>query len=360
MTSIDVVNGSRTSDGIFRVNHQVYRAAQELGLDARWIEFVDPSQPGGRFPGGITLQGWRLPNRALEQGVNRLWVFPHRYRDAGRDRILLGDPTFVRFLQANRADRAIVRVNDLRPLTPYSDRVSARWMFRYALPRLRRARQILVYTQTLRSELEQIAGLSGRIFVLPPHIEVTSEFARARMAASVARIHTGDELTVLCVSTDRPYKNVGFFLELARAFENEGPPNIRFVLVSRLGPGLERELARSFRPNLTVVASVPRVEGYYETSDVLVSPSRYEGFGLPVFEAMSYGLPVLATDLRPLREIVARSEALLPPDDLRPWVERLRSLRDERSYERVARENLERAQEFSRERFLRGFAELMA
>ena len=55
--------------------------------------------------------------------------------------------------------------------------------------------------------------------------------------------------------------------------------------------------------------------GLYRGATAFVFPSRAEGFGMPVLEAMGHGLPVVASNLASLREITAGSAVLVPPDD---------------------------------------------
>jgi alpha-1,3-rhamnosyl/mannosyltransferase len=57
----------------------------------------------------------------------------------------------------------------------------------------------------------------------------------------------------------------------------------------------------------------------YREAVALTFPSLYEGFGLPVLEAMSCGCPVLASDATALPEAVGGAGVLLPPSDPRAW-----------------------------------------
>ncbi len=354
MLSIDFVNGSRVTDGVFRVNFQVYTAAASLGLDVHWIECIDPSISDSRYTGGETVRGRSFPVSEIEQGINRLWTFPHRLKRRASDRVFLGDPTFVRLSRGSMAARTIIRVNDLRPLTRYSDRSSARWMFRYAVPRLRQSRRIVVYTDYLRKQLSEIPGLRDRIYVLRPHIEVDRKEADHHLRAALDRRSRTEPLTVLYVATDRPYKNIRFFLELAKSLENDSEPRFHFLLLSHPGPSLEAALREVDPANVSLVALAPDIEEFYQQADILAFPSLYEGFGLPLLEAMSRGLPVIANDLEPMREIVGQGGALLPPGDHERWKAHIRSLADSRPYRDESMRAIKRAQEYSYSRFVAG------
>ena len=59
----------------------------------------------------------------------------------------------------------------------------------------------------------------------------------------------------------------------------------------------------------------------YRWATALVYPSRYEGFGLPVLEAMATGTPVLASRAASIPEIAGDAAVLLDPDDQRAWTD---------------------------------------
>ena len=67
---------------------------------------------------------------------------------------------------------------------------------------------------------------------------------------------------------------------------------------------------------------------WYNAADLFVYPSLYEGFGLPLLEAMACGVPVMASDTTSLPEAVGTAGTLLPPMDCEVWVDRLACLLD--------------------------------
>lgn len=88
-----------------------------------------------------------------------------------------------------------------------------------------------------------------------------------------------------------------------------------------LGEGPERPrleaLAREFGVNLVLPGRVGDVASVLARADALVHPARWEGFGLALLEAMLAGLPVVATHVSSIPEIVVDGETglLVPPDD---------------------------------------------
>lgn len=350
--SIAFVSGSKETDGIFRGNFQVFEGARDLGLEVRWVQCIDPGDAEGAYTRGDSVRGWRIPFSPAELGVNRMWVFPSRLRSLAEDRIFLGDPTFLNYAQGPRGARTIVHVHDVRPLTPHGDRWDTRWMFRYALPRLKRVRRIMVHTEFVRRALADFPGLEEKTYVLPPHTSEDGNLALNHLRTSADRLNREEEVGVLYVATDRPYKNLSFFFRLAKALAGETHPRFQFTLVSRIGRHSEALLQRLRPPNLAILPFAPDVGPVYWHSDVLAFPSLYEGFGLPMLEALSFGMPVIANDLEPMREVLGDGGSFAPPNDVNAWKEVLQSLADPNRYRLAGTRAAERSHAYSRDRFL--------
>jgi alpha-1,3-rhamnosyl/mannosyltransferase len=92
----------------------------------------------------------------------------------------------------------------------------------------------------------------------------------------------------------------------------------------------------------------------YQRATVFVFPSRYEGFGLPVLEAMACGCPVISSNASSLPEVVGDAALLANPSDIGGFLEQLtRVLTDQTLRETLREKGLARAAQFSWERTAR-------
>lgn len=91
----------------------------------------------------------------------------------------------------------------------------------------------------------------------------------------------------------------------------------------------ERDIIRQRGLNGRVVqldGTDAELVGYYEAAAALLYPSSYEGFGLPLLEAMIHGCPVIASPLTALPEVGGEAVLFANPDDGSAWVEALRTV----------------------------------
>lgn len=346
--TIAVASASGPTDGISLDGRAFEGAFRELGYDPVWYQCIDRGMDVQARKGDRSVRGLGFPVATVDQGVNRLWVFPRKLGRVPETILFLLDPTLVN--ATRRHPRVVVRVHDLKPLTPYADRRVSTWMFRYAIPRLRGVQRIVVPSSAAKEEL-------ARFGVVPEIVRVVPEthglgFHPEHVESAVRRIRETGLVRAVYVAVDRPYKNLGLVIRLAEAMAHEsGRSPVRFTILSRLRPETRSWVARLNLPNLSVVPYVESIRELYEANDVLLYPSLHEGFGRPVIEAMSFGLPVIAAHTQPVAEILGPAGRLLDPNDPSSWRSALTEMTDPAAYERAARQSLERGRLFSPESF---------
>ena len=139
----------------------------------------------------------------------------------------------------------------------------------------------------------------------------------------------------LFIGTLQPRKNLA---RLLRAFAKIGRtayPSVGLVIAGREGPGSETLRALSQRLGvmdrvhwLGYVADADRAS-LYVNAVAFVFPSLYEGFGLPILEAMAFGTPIISSTAAALPEIVGNAGLLVDPFDVNGFALAMRRLLDD-------------------------------
>jgi len=202
-------------------------------------------------------------------------------------------------------------------------------------------------------------GAAARVGVARDRVRVTPLAASRRQTSDK---HPGAREKIwLYVGNVKPHKGLGVLLE---ALALPGPSELphRLVIVGRregflhgAAPALARA-AGHLGARVIWAGSVEDKElaAWYARAEALVLPSRHEGFGLPVLEAMEAGCPVVAADAGALPEVGGAAAAYCPAGDPGAWAGRLVALaRDEAERARLAAAGRARAAEFSWEKTAR-------
>ncbi len=195
------------------------------------------------------------------------------------------------------------------------------------MPRfLRAAEAIIAVSECSKRDAVRIYG------VPPEKIRVIYEGvdprfkpnSNAHSSAAIREKYRLPERFILHVGTIEPRKNLPLMFEALTAPQTR---DVSLVIAGKTGWLTEPIFARV---NALGVHDRVRFTGYIPDEDlpdllsaatVLVMPSRYEGFGLPVLEAMACGTPVIAANTSSLPEVGGEAALYAPPDDPRSWAD---------------------------------------
>jgi glycosyltransferase involved in cell wall biosynthesis len=112
---------------------------------------------------------------------------------------------------------------------------------------------------------------------------------------------------LLCVANSYPHKNISVLIEAFSQLQNEISHDLVLVGQPRLGePSVQKALANikdQSRVQRFFYVSREALIALYQGADLFIFPSLYEGFGLPVLEAMMSGVPVLTTRMGSIPEV---------------------------------------------------------
>lgn len=222
-------------------------------------------------------------------------------------------------------------------------------------PSVRRATHVLADSQATKDDLVNLWQMEpDKITVLYSGVNPTFRPVTERepVAAARARYGLGDFPYVLSVGTIQPRKN---YQTLMRAFQ---PLAGRFphhlVIVGGQGWLFEDVLAEVGRLGLdgrvhflgfVDDADLPAL---YSEATLFAFPSLYEGFGLPLLEAMACGAPVLSSNASSLPEVAGEAAVLLSPHDPDAWTEAIQAaLGDPRQRARLVAAGFRQTRRFS-------------
>jgi glycosyltransferase involved in cell wall biosynthesis len=326
----DVLGRRRTGDETY-----VSALLAELPRLASDLRFAAVTRRPDLVPAGI--EPIELPARS--QPFRMAWSLP---RLLSRTRPELSHFQYV--IAPRSPSPSVVTIHDLSfERDPRLMGRRDRFFFRTMVPRsARRADRILTVSERTKRDLVELYGLEdAKVVVTPNGVD-----ARFRPDGD----RNGTDAYLLFVGALQPRKDPVTAIEALSLVDT----GLRLVLV---GPdkGAERKsrdavarLGLNGRVEFAGHVDMDELASLYRDAEALVFPSRYEGFGLPVVEAMASGTPVVAAAAGAVPEVAGDAAILVEPGDpvaLAGGIER--ALADR---ERLVHAGLERAKRYTWER----------
>lgn len=159
---------------------------------------------------------------------------------------------------------------------------------------------------------------------------------------------------ILCVGTIEPRKNIPVLLKAFRLLREKYRFHLKLILAGEKGWGYEDILKMSHQLGIqddvifTGYIDEKTILYLYNYATAVVYPSIYEGFGLPVIEAMSCGVPVLISDIPSLREISGDAAIVFNPSDHEELAHKIEKvLSSEYLMAELRRKGLQKVSEYS-------------
>lgn len=261
----------------------------------------------GRFSPQVTVNDVRIPVRIrpfYSGAINRyVRYFPYAASRYSAVNHIPDHANAALALYLPGQAKVIITCHDIYPIRYHPRDIIFN---RLTLLAYRRANHIVTDSAFTKRELTDFLSLpEHKISVIPPGLDHAVFRVRGRQDCRRLLGIVGKEKIILHVGTDEKRKNVSSLLYNFNVLVRKDS-SCRLVKIGAFGlDSLEiiRRLGIGSRIRTFSHLSDADVASWYGAADVLVFPSFYEGFGLPVAEAMACGCPVVAANTASLPEV---------------------------------------------------------
>jgi glycosyltransferase involved in cell wall biosynthesis len=275
---------------------------RDLGLDARFAFHAAPFSHESHPLGDL----WEHA------------VFPRMANRLGSD--VLHGPAFLIPTRATRVAK-VVTIHDLVAFThpdtiPRKYAIYMRWLIRRAVLH---AERVIAISESVRRNIERTIGLQEHVDVILS--AVSSRFS-VQPAHEIERVRVRYGIQgryLLFVGNLEPRKNLPGLLRAFRLARSKAEPPVQLVIAGKLAwlsTPLLRELDSGNLPGdviTTGYVAEDDLAALYSGAAAFVFPTFWEGFGLPVLEAMACGVPVVASRVASIPEVAGDAAVLVDP-----------------------------------------------
>lgn len=306
--------------GIETYLRNLIRALATTDPDAEYILYSRSELPEGDIPSGERIRRVVVPSRP--NGRRAPFAYSRVISHGGLD--VIHEQTSAPFLFGAPL---VVTVHDLYH-EHFAQDFAARDLARARLLThltLRRATAIITDSEFSKNDIMRFYRIrSTRITVAPlaPDPMFRPIHNARQLAAVRRRYETGDQF-ILFVGALKPNKNVGTVIRaFARLCQLHAAPT-RLIVAGGITAWLEEDLvelarATGYADRIVFANRVPNEDLVllYNAAALFVSPSLFEGFGLPPLEAMACGTPVVTSNTTSVPEVVGDAAIMVDPRDV--------------------------------------------
>lgn len=244
--------------------------------------------------------------------------------------------------------RFVVTVHDLIPLRFPTGSRALKWLYQYYVPRvLADAEHIICNSQATADDIVRFYGVDAHK-ITPILLAYNDRHFRP--------LGLEQKPYFLVLGRHAPYKNIAIAIAAFADLPNHQDYELRIVgpFDERYTPEL-KQLAQTLCPSNRITfidyVSYPQLPVLLNQAIALVFPSLWEGFGLPVLEAMACGTPVIASNRASIPEVVGDAALLIEPQSLPDWKTAMAAVSShDQLRQDLAQAGLKRARQFSWQR----------
>lgn len=317
---IGVVRGSLKSVSMNQYADQIVENIYRYITDVSITE-MSPSSPRWLKDGA--------PIKKITNYAYSYLFYPWRIRNLQADIFHITDHSHAHLMMGVDARRTIVTCHDLMGLVhPENIRSTAQLpvvsegAYRYSIGFLQRAARVIADSENTKRDLLRLTQCqSDQVHVIYLGLSPVFQVCTNALDVQTFKREHGMEhsLLMLHVGSNVPYKNIPALFETLDILNRKLGLEVKLVKVGLPFTGEQEHLIRqrglgSYIIHLGRLSPTDLVLAY-QSCDIMLFPSSYEGFGWPPLEAMACGLPVVASGSGSLAEMVGDAALIISPND---------------------------------------------
>ncbi len=198
------------------------------------------------------------------------------------------------------------------------------WSFTFIYKKLlpvmaRRAAKVITVSEYSRKAISNVLGLSmDKIVVIPLAPETGPVLEKAK--EEIKTKHNIEDY-IFTLITAIPHKNMEGLIHAYKILTDRQHEVPQLVIAGIKGPTLQKIKKQieewGLEKKIIFLGFVPDtyLPALYTSAKLFVFPSKYEGFGFPILEAMSYGVPVVSSNATSLPEVIGNAGLMFDPND---------------------------------------------
>jgi len=301
------------------------------------VKLVRTRWPNKLFNLSLSLFRWPKLDRLIGKGIKVLWV---------------PDP---RPAPVSEKCRKIMTFHDLSfEDFRYSFNLKTRLWHKILRPRREalEADTIVAVSQFTKGQLVDEYGIPKE------KIKVIHEAASSRLRPLdlpkgfelIRRKYGLPENYFLCLSTLEPRKNTAGIIDAYLEWQEDTKVNVALVIAGKKHPKIFSDARLKEHPNIHLTGFIDEEDKalLYQYSLAFIYPSFYEGFGLPILEAMQCGAPVITSNATAMPEVAGGAALLVNPNKPKELKAAMHEIyRDEKLRQELIEKGFRRASEFS-------------
>jgi glycosyltransferase involved in cell wall biosynthesis len=368
--TLDVGPAVHQRAGLSRYTEQLASALHQYCSDTVALHLFYNQHSGHSLPTSLAIlptqtlsfgqYAWRLS--VLASQISRIPYFPLQQQLGG---IKLYHAT--EHLLPRLSMPTVLTVHDLIfERFPQHHKLTNRAFLRVGMPLFARAAtQIIAVSHHTAQDLTTIYHVpAAKITTIYEGVDANFQPAPPHQVAAIRAQYSPDRPYLLMVGTLEPRKNHLLALAALAQLKTQGYPH-RLIIAGGKGwlfePISAAVVEMGLKDDVIFTGYVPAADlpGLYSGAEALLLPSQYEGFGLPLLEAMACGTPVVCSHASSLPELAGDAALLIDPTDANAFAAAIRQLIDQTELAQTLRQRgLVQARKFTWEATARQTAEL--